>query len=165
MFMRKTVLAMAVLLVSVLWSGCGGGGGGGGTPAQKSAEVTFSTASPNPGVQIKGIFIAVILPEGVTVDTEPGSNQIRASALQGAGNGGQVFGTYSAPIRKVKIGSISTGTITLGPYARLNCDVLPGYTLTESQFTSIVPVDFQPTGPNGAALNDVSSSLSVVFGH
>lgn len=161
---QKTILVMAALLASALLTGCGGGGGS-SPKTQKSAEITFSTTSTNPAVQIKGIFIAVVLPEGVTVATEPGSNQISASALQGAGNGGQVFGTYSAPIRKVKIGSITSGTIALGPYARLSCDVLPGFTLTENQFTSIVPVDFQPTGSNGVNLNEVSSSLSVLFGY
>jgi hypothetical protein len=161
---QKTILLIGALLASALWTGCGGGGGS-APKTQKSAEVTFSTTSTNPAVEIKGIFIAVTLPEGVTVATEPGSNKISATALQGAGNGGQVFGTYSAPIRKVKIGSITSSTIALGPYARLNCDVLPGVTLTENAFTSIVPVDFQPTGANGINLNEVSSSISVVFGY
>lgn len=159
---RYTILLIASLLSSALWSGCGGGGGGSNLP-QKSAEMTLSTTSANQSLQLSGVFIALTLPAGTTVETEPGSNQISAASLQGIGV--QVFGSYSAPIRKVKIGTLP-GTIPLGPYARLNCAVQPGVTLGEGDFTSIVPLDFQPTGPGGSDLTGVvQSSISVVFGY
>lgn len=159
---RNTILLIAVLISTAFLTGCGGGGGAGNLP-QKSAEMTFKTTSTDSTVRISGVFIAVTLPAGVTVATDPGSNQISASSLQGIGL--QAFGTYSAPIRKVKIATLP-GSIPLGPYARLNCAVVPGVTLSENDFTSIVPIDFQPAGPGGIDLrNIVQSSISVVFGY
>lgn len=156
---RNTILLIAALLTSALWTGCGGGGGSTNLP-QKSAKVTFGTTSTDPAVQISGVFIAVTLPAGVTVATEPGSNRISAAALQGIGV--QAFGTYSAPIRKVKFGTLP-GTIALGPYADLNCDLQPGTTFSDP--ASITILDFQPTGPGGSTLNNVQSSISVVPGY
>jgi len=157
---RNTILMIAALMSSVLWAGCGGGGGGTGNLPQKSAEVTFSTTSTDPAVQISGIFIAVTLPAGVTVATDPGSNQISASSLQGVGV--QAFGSYSAPIRKVKIATLP-GTISLGAYARLNCAVQQGFTFIDP--ASIITLDFEPTGPGGSTLNNVQSSISVIPGY
>lgn len=158
---RNTILLIAALFSSALWGGCGGGGGGTGNLPQKSAEVTFSTTSTDPSVQISGVFIAVTLPAGVTVATEPGSNQISASSLQGVGF--QAFGSYSAPIRKVKIGTLPGTPIPPGPYARLNCAVQQGFTFNDP--ASVITLDFQPTGAGGIDLkNIVQSSISVVPG-
>jgi len=155
---RYTILLIAALLTSALWTGCGGGGGSTNLP-QKSAKVTFGTTSSDPAVQISGVFIAVTLPAGVTVATEPGSNRISAASLQGIGF--QVFGRYSAPIRKVTIGTLpATSPLPLGPYAELNCDLQPGVTFSDP--ASIITLDFQPTGPGGSTLNNVQSSISVV---
>lgn len=158
---RSIILIIAALLTSALWAGCGGGGGSGPLP-QKSATMTFGTTSSNPAVQLGGVSIAVVLPAGANVATEPGTNQISAASLQGVGV--QVLGSYSAPIRKVKIGTLP-GNFPLGSYAKLVCDVLPGVTLAESDFTSITPLDFQPTDPQGNDLNTVQSSISVIFGY
>lgn len=163
---RKFVFKFAALLMFVFSSGCGGGGGTGTSNLQQqTAEVTFGTASSDQTVQIKGIFLVTTLPAGVSVATEPGSNQISTAALKGVGNGGQVFGTYSAAIRKVKIGSFTSSTIALGPYARLTCNVLPGVTLQESAFTLITPIDFQPTGQGGISLTNVLPTTAVTFGY
>lgn len=160
--MNKKIAAMAAALVATaLFGGCGGGGDTKVLP-QKMAEMTFSTTSTDPSVQISGVSIVVTLPAGVTVATDPGTNQISSTSLKGVGT--QVFGSYSAPIRKVTIATLP-GTIPLGPYARLTCDVTPGVTLPASAFTNIIPLDFQPTGPGGVSLNNVQSSIGVVFGY
>jgi hypothetical protein len=158
---RKNIMIVAALLMSTLWGGCGGGGGSSDLP-QKSAEVTFGTSSNDPTVQIRGISLVTTLPAGVTVATEPGSTQISTASLKGIGV--QVFGRYSAAIRKVTIATVP-GTIALGPYARLTCSVLPGFTLSESAFTSIIPVDFQPIGQGGIALTNVLPTTAVTFGY
>jgi hypothetical protein len=158
---QKNFLKIATLFIVALFSGCGGGNGAVNLP-QKSAEVTFGTTSSDPAVQIKGIFLVTTLPAGASVATEPGSNQISAASLKGVGV--QVFGSYSAAIRKVKIGTLN-GTIALGPYARLTCDISPGITLQESAFTSIVPLDFQPTGQGGINLTTVKPTTAVTFGY
>jgi hypothetical protein len=162
---RNISLRLAVLLIIALFSACGGGGGTSELP-QKSAEVTFGTSSNDPSVQIKGISLVTTLPAGVTVATEPGSTQISTASLKGVGV--QVFGRYSAAIRKVTIATLP-GTIALGPYAKLTCSVVSGFTLQESAFTAITPLEFQPIGPGGIDLTTVVQPVrpttSVTFGY
>lgn len=158
---RKNAGLAVALVATAIFGGCGGGGETKVLP-QKTAEMTFSTTSTDQSVDIRGISITVTLPAGATVATDPGTNQISSASLKGVGT--QVFGSYSAPIRKVTIATLP-GTIPLGPYARLTCDITPGITLPESAFTSIIPLDFQPTGPGGASLNNVQSSIGVLFGY
>lgn len=158
---QKNFLKIATLLIVAFSAGCGGGSGAVNLQ-QKTAEVTFGTTSSDPSVHIEGIFLVTTLPAGVSVATEPGSNQISAASLKGVGV--QVLGRYSAAIRKVTIGA-STGTIALGSYARLTCNILPGITLQESAFTSIVPLDFQPTGLGGINLTTVQPTTTVTFGY
>jgi hypothetical protein len=138
---------------------------------QKIATVGFATSSADVNAPLTGVFITAVLPAGVTVATIPGSSEISSTALKGAatGSGQLVLGTYSAPIRKVKITVASAGTdMAIGPFASLICDVIPGNTLNESQFTSIVPLEFQATGPGGIDLTTatppVVPKISVTFG-
>jgi len=158
---------MTVIATLMLVQGCGGGGDA-APPVQKTATVGFATSSEDANAPLRGVFITAVLPAGVTVATIPGSSEVSSTALKGAatGSGQFVLGTYSAPIRKVKISAANFSGV--GPFASLICDVIPGNTLNESQFTSIVPLEFQATGPGGIDLTTatppVVPRISVTFG-
>ena len=148
---------------------CGSGGGSSGVvpQAQKTATLSFETAIKDQSVtvQLRGISIAVALPEGVTVATSPGTNEITSAVLKGKNQ--VATGTYVSATRTVTIVNMPNGAdLPIGQFASLVCDIVPGKTFTDSQFTSIVPTDFQPTGPGGADLTQsVASRITVSFGH
>ena len=154
------LLALIVLLL-----GCGGGGGGGAavvtTPAQKTATVEFATTTTNTGVVLKAVYIVVRLPAGVTVATKPGTTEISDVVLKGVNSAQLQSSSYIAADNEVRIPVITSTIISgfpVGVFARLTCDVAPGKTMTESQFSSLTPVVFQATGANGVDLTDPVNS-------
>ena len=160
------VLAMIVPLVMLL--GCGGGGGGTGiTPlAQKTATVEFATSTTNTGVVLKAVYIVVRLPAGVTVATKPGSNEISDVVLKGVNSAQLQASSYIAADNEVRIPVITSTIISgfpVGVFARLTCDIAPGKTMTDAQFSSLTPVEFQATGASGIDLTDpVNSNPPIV---
>lgn len=143
---KNSVIGFVLASLAAL---CGCGGGGGAPAAQQTAVIAFSALSTAQlPARISGISIAATLPAGLTVATEPGNdNQVLAGALTSGsvvGDGAEtiLFGRYSAAARKVRIdlADSSAGQIGFGPgeFARLNCSVTAGVTLTEG--------DFQPVG-------------------
>lgn len=162
-----------MVVAGAFLQGCGNGATITEIPqVQKTAIVEFGTTTADPAAKLRGVSIVTTLPEGVTVATKPGTTEISSGALQGLGNNGQVlFGTYSAAIRKVKIAvpSVSSADMPIGPYAKLTCSVLPGYTLSATLFSAIVPIEFEATGPGGSDLTvatpPVISQISATFGY
>jgi len=142
MLKKGPYILLAVLLVFL--QACGGGGTASVPQVQKTANVVFATSTvDSANTHLRSVYIEAVLPEGVSVATNPGSTEIKSGVLVGVGTtAGQVFfGTYSAAIRKVKIPaiSVSSADMSIGPFASLACDVMPGNTLNTSQFSSIVP--------------------------
>ena len=170
--MNSNYLSLFMLMLVLLcFQACGGGGSGQlQAQQQKTAVISFSTVSLDATAPIRGIVLEAVLPSGISVATKAGSNEIESGVLQGM-NGYAYTGTYSATGRKIILASpsISPSNIPLGVFATLTCTVNSGYTLTESQFSSIVPVDFQVTGPSGidltAAAQPVTLKTTAQFGY
>jgi len=138
---------------------------------QKTAVVTFATATSDPTAKLRGVIVEAVLPEGLTVTTDPGTTTISSGVLKGEANQPAPTGIYTAATRTVRITVVTFAAtdIAIGTFAKLTCNVASGYTLTASQFTSIIPVDFQVTGPLGADLTaanpPVISAISATFGY
>jgi len=164
--MKKICVCAVTFLIPLVLQACGGGGSAGVvSQEQKTATVVFATTTSDATVKLRGISVVATLPDGVTVATKAGTDEISSGALQGVGQ--VATGTYSAATRQISIVNMPTGNdLAIGPFARVICDVTPGKTLQESQFASIVPLDFQPTGPQGIDLTlTVTPKISVSFGY
>ena len=91
---------------------------------------------------IGGIDMAVVLPAGMSVVTESGSNRITATAVQpGAALPGTslAFGRYSsAPVRKARLtmGTVST-TYRSGEFLRLTCTVDQGTSISVADLRTL----------------------------
>lgn len=142
---------ICLLFVCLLATGCGGGGGSSSgssppdpqpqaaTKAVVSYSVTNSASSPLAGIQF-----SAYLPPGTTVATTAGTNQIATTNLvAGSALSGlqvQVFGSYSAPLHKVKLGILPTNAASLisgfsgGELLKLTCN-LTDTSLSQSDFT------------------------------
>jgi hypothetical protein len=149
----------------VLWglAGCGGGGGGSSAPKQqKSATIVFSTVSSAHTAPLEGIQLTTRLPDGASV-------QDIATALVGRNDTGQIGSkAYSPPAVSFIVSQVSASPIKFGPFAQLECQIAPGFTLNTGSFT-IAPGDLQMTGKDssGTTVNLVSQipvTLSVTFG-
>jgi hypothetical protein len=171
--MRKICSGITLVALLAFLQACGGGGGTNIVPrAQKTAIVEFavSTTNTNANALTEGVAIVVRLPAGVTVTTdEPGSTLI-SKALVGVNNFWIPVPTYVAANNEVTVGATNVGNKSANVvFARLTCDVLPGYTLAAAQFSSIIPTLFEPTGPGGSDLSQVSPSvlpkISATFGY
>ncbi len=140
-----------------MFSGCGGGNS---DPVSTTAVLAFSAISTAQlPARISGIRIAVILPSGVSVSTDPAiPKQISATALA-AGSAMDalpeanrlVMGSYSSAGRLVRISAAdASGTTAFGPgeFVRLTCVVGPGVTVTESGITALnsPPATFTVSG-------------------
>jgi hypothetical protein len=140
----KAIIPSALLLSL---TACGGGGGGTSanqTPpsTSKTATISFSVISTaRLTAPVQGVQISALLPAGVTVATDAGSTTLSSAALA-TGNGitsanRQVYGTYSAAIRKVKITVVTTeDTFRGGEFAKLTVSYPATTTLTTTDFTS-----------------------------
>lgn len=139
--MKKITLFSLLSLVGLMQiTGCGSGSGGGAIATEKTAVVSFSVMSTSRlPFRIEGVQLSALLPSGVTVVTDPASNKITSGSLVGGSTTANalVFGSYSAPIQKVKI-DVAQVNPGFGPgeFARLTCNVVPGTTLTESDFVN-----------------------------
>jgi hypothetical protein len=167
-------------------SGCGGGGGTGnnaGTPAAPvvpvtpasptTATISYKIANPT-ATSIQGIQFSAYLPVGADVPLEGGTHTLQTSALVAgsalAGINVQLFGTYSAPIRKLKLvvmttdrNSLQSG-FTQGDVVTVTCNLISGNNLTESSFTtenSSHPIaNFLAYQYANSQLVDITSSLT-----
>jgi hypothetical protein len=113
--------------------------------------------------------MVVKLPAGVTVATDPGSTSI-SGAIAGVNNFLISFPTYVAATNEVTFYATNvSNTAANVVFARLTCDVKPGYTLTPAEFSSIIPTVFEPTGPGGSDLTLVNPpvlpKISATFGY
>jgi|GEM_PF-2064040 len=135
--MKKFNSGKAVILLALLaLAGCGGGGGAATvTGPQKTATVTFGIMG-NYTSPITGVSIAARLPEGVTVAREGSTTTLQQPGL--SSGKGLVFGTYSSTSRLVEIGVVNLSqNIGYGTFATLQCNVLPGYTLSADSFRTL----------------------------
>lgn len=170
--MRKIFSSISLIALLLSLQACGGGGNAGVVPlVQKTAIVEFavSTTNTDASAVAKGVTMVVRLPAGVTVTTDPGSTTI-SGVLVGANNFSVLFPTYVAANNEVTIDATNVSNATANVvFARLTCDVKPGYTLTAAEFSSIIPTVFEPTGPGGSDLTLLSPSvlpkISATFGY
>jgi len=178
--MKKICSHVVALLVSLVCLQACGGGSAGVVPleqVQKKAYISFATVTSDPSKQLRGVVLEAVLPEGLTVATDPvpivtdpDAFNISSSALKGEANQ-QTFGTYNKVTKKVKITVVTFATdIVIGTFATLTCNVISGYTFSASQFTSsIIPSNssaFQATDQNGVDLTlTVTPKISVTFGY
>ena len=166
--MKIIFLCMTLIGLLVLQA-CGGGAVDGSTVArpQKTAIVEFAVSAADATSIVKGVTMVVRLPPGVTVSTEAGSTIINAAVLQGVNSFQILTSNYLVADNEVRIPAINiSNTIENIVFARLTCNVVSGQTLMESQFTSLVPVLFDPSGAGGQDLkNSVNPKISVTFGY
>ncbi len=135
---------LSLLSLALILTACGGGGGGGSTPAtSKTATLSFSVISTAQlSAPVQGVQLSAWLPVGVTVATNAGSSTLSSTVLA-AGSGitsanRQVYGSYSAAIRKVKITVVTTEeTFRGGEFAKLTVSYPVATTLTTNNFTSL----------------------------
>lgn len=128
--MRQIQKTPAVFALVFTLSACGGGGGA--TTQSNNQQCTIKTATISFNVfstsrlaaPVQGVQLSAYLPDGVTVSTVA-SSTILSSASLTAGSGiisanRQVYGSYSAPIHKVKISVVTTeDTFRIGEFAKL----------------------------------------------
>jgi hypothetical protein len=170
--MKKVCSYIFTLFVSLLMlQACGGGGSAAVVPlTQKKVIVELSTLTSNTNANAltEGVTIVFSLPEGVVVATDgPGSTKI--INLDGVNSFSILFPTYAN--NKVTIDATNvTNTNANVVFARLTCDVKPGYTLSAEQFSKIAPSVFDPRGRDGMDLTDptivnppVSYKISATF--
>lgn len=170
--MRKIFSSISLIALLLSLQACGGGGDAGVVPlVQKTAIVEFavSTTNTDASAVAKGVTMVVRLPAGVTVTTDPGSTTISGVPV-GTNNFSVLFPTYVAANNEVTINATNVNNTSANViFARLTCDVKPGYTLTAEQFSSIVPDVYEPVGPGGADLALVNppvlSKISATFGY
>lgn len=183
----KNIVRVMVGLALFTAVGCGGGGGGGAsTPASTqtptSTVVSYSVANTS-GSSIVGLQFSTYLPAGVTVATDSGTNNVKATNLvAGSALSGlqmTLFGTYSAPIRKLKLGIMASDKTALqsgvsgGELLRVNCTVDAGKVLTLDSFkaannnapiTELFGYSYNQTTKNDINISSaLTPSLSVVF--
>jgi hypothetical protein len=171
--MRKIYSSITLSIFLLFLQGCGGEGGESVVPrAQKTALVEFavSTDNTNANALTEGVTMVVRLPDGLSVATDPGSATI-SGALVGSNN----FLIYPPPTYGVANNQVTiyatnvSNTSANVVFARLTCDVKPGYMLTAAQFSSIIPTIFEPIGPGGSDLTKVTPpvlpKISATFGY
>lgn len=171
--MRKICSSISLIALLTILQACGGGGGESVVPrAQKTAVVEFAAATTNTdaSARTEGVTMVVRLPEGVTVATDQGSSTTISGALVGVNNFLISFPTYVSATNDVTFYATNVSNSAANVvFARLTCDVKPGYTLSAAQFSSITPTVFEPIGPGGSDLKQVSPpvlpKISVTFGY
>ncbi|MDD2735490.1 MAG: hypothetical protein PHF56_16265 [Desulfuromonadaceae bacterium] len=171
--MRKICSGISLFALCIFLQACGGGGGESVVPrAQKTAIVEFATFTTNTNANAltEGVTMSARLPEGVTVATDQGSSITISGALVGVHNFLISFPTYASATNEVTFYATNvSNTAANVVFARLICDVKPGYTLSAAQFSSITPTVFEPIGPGGSDLKQVSPpvlpNISVTFGY
>jgi len=146
--MKNVPMMLPLLALILALAGCGGGGGATSqdvNPPQstgKSATISFSVLSTaRLTAPVQGVQLSAFLPEGVTVATTAGSSTVSSTALiTGVGitsSNRQIYGTYSAPIRKVKITVATTEeTFRGGEFAKLSVNYPSTINLTANDFAS-----------------------------
>lgn len=180
--MRIQLIKVLTGLLLIISAGCGGGGGASSpapTPTSPTtAVITYKTAEKQQGnsTVTHGLQFSAYLPPGVDVPLDAGTHTIQSSKLI-AGSALsmlniQIFGTYSAPIRKLKFGVIPTDKNALqqgfksGEIFSLTCGLTNSAALSESNFNT--PNNSQPITDFRAyrytannSVDDVSSALTV----
>lgn len=178
--MNHVLKAIIPLSLFLILTACGGGGGTTPSPPPpipKTATISFSVISTaRLTAPVQGVQLSAYLPVGVTVATNVGSTTLSSAALTvGSGITGanrQVYGSYSAPIRKVKITVATTeDTFRGGEFAKLTVSYPATITLTVTDFSSLNAPSFPFFEAGGYVVGSGSvdltgklrASLGVVF--
>ena len=161
--MRRMTMFFASSAICLLgFAGCGGGGGSAPAPPQKTATITFSTVSGAHTAPLEGIQLTTTLPAGARIFKNI------TSALKGQNDTGQIGGRlYVHPnVSFVVTPTDLTIPIKFGTFARLTCDVEPGFTLSQNSF-SVSDIQMTGTDASGNSVNlvpQIPVMLSVSFG-
>lgn len=146
-FGRGSSIGFAAFAFAV-FAGCGGGSSPSPSSAPTRAVIAYTVDNSSP-TPLVGVQFSAYLPAGVDLPLVPGTHQVApenlaaGSALSGLNV--LVFGTYSAPIRKLKLG-VSTGDARgfNGEVLKLTCNLPQTQILGEASFSAAnnaVPVD------------------------
>lgn len=179
--MNNIQKVVASLSLTLSLAACSGGGGTAinetPQPASKTATISFSIISTaRLTAPVQGVQLSAYLPVGVNVVTDPGTTILSSGTLTfGSGltsANRQVYGSYSAPIRKVKIIVVTTEeTFRSGEFAKLTVSYPETTILSANDFTSINTPSFPSFEAGGYVVGSGSvdlttklrASLGVVF--
>lgn len=173
--MRSTVTCLIAAFGMMLTAGCGGGGGGGGASSQSNptqAVVAYSINNSS-STPLVGVQFSAIVPIGTDVPVDAGTHTISAQNIAaGAALSGlnmKVFGTYSAPIRKVKLGVMPLdGTAFTsgfkGEVISLTCSLTQSPKVAATDFSTVVSelfgYGYDQTAHKTIRLNALTSSVA-----
>lgn len=154
----KKMMGLQIVCVSlfgvVFLNGCGGGGGGGGassTPVTLKFRTYSAATAPVPG-EITAVGFRVLLPQGVSVATDPTDPRVVASgALQLSGIFSQLpFKNYTSYVQGSYSSAKPSGTgrdairvnfvlqsksFTVGEFLTINGSAAPGSLTAKGNFT------------------------------
>jgi hypothetical protein len=158
--MKKTSLSILLIValgLSML-SACGGGSSSTSqTPPPPfqptTAVLTLSTAVTSTiplGTTINTYNVTILLPDGVTVKTQPASSETDTGVLNASGSatGAMIIGVYTAATGTfpgtVNVTVISSGGLTAGDFCTVNANITAGHYPTASSFAA--PTLVEATG-------------------
>ena len=154
--MKKILTEILILLAaSMALSACGGGGGGEAAPAQPTRAIVKLFTQGTTTFTISALQATLHLPAGVSVKvstTDPPWTDDGVVTASGTATGAEISkGIYSAGTVTVFVtkATVTTGFITVGEFATVNCDIAAGTKPTAADFsvTNLEVIDYDSAVP------------------
>jgi hypothetical protein len=164
----KLILFYGLMCGLLAITACGGGGGSVSAPQPTTVTFRLSTSGTLPhGTSLAGIAIVVILPAGVTVETNAdGSVSGVVARVTGVAAPGTVLTPLYTPASSaapgklaIALASNNAAGFATGEFAMITCNISSGISPNVADF---VLTDFKPFDLNGTTVNGLTASATMI---